>query len=107
MKYKVNSKTVKASKYLLNALIDHYGGTQAFGERVKMSKQAVNNFKGRGYVPLTQVYSFSIDLDISQWALAYFKLAEIFGLASPSFSEIVRNTPLHTETKRKLLASVQ
>lgn len=107
MKYKVSSKKIKASKNLLHALIHHYGGTQAFGEQVKMSKQAINNFKDRGYVSLTQVYSFSIDLGISQWALAYYKLEEIFGLASPCFSAIVRDTPLHPEVKRKILASLK
>ena len=64
-----------------------------------MSKQAINNFKNRGYVPLVQVYSFSLDLEISQWALSYYKLAEIFGLSSPCFSAILSDTPLHAEVK--------
>lgn len=104
MKYKVSSSILNASKLLLRAIIDNFGGTTKVGNAVSMERQAIHNFYAQGYVPLTQVYSFAKNLKLKVWHISYFKLLEVHGDDAPHIADLIKDCELLSkEDKAKIL----
>lgn len=103
MAYKVPKFTVNASKELCRSIVKGCGGPSALANSLGLDRQYVGKYMKAGYIPLVQVYDFSKLLNVSIWALSYYKLMEVMGESSPLLEDVIKDTPLLPAEKTRLL----
>lgn len=104
MAFQVPSKLIKASRLLSVSLLLQADGASAIANSLGYNRQYVHKWMVNGYVPLVRVWDVAMLLDVSQWALSYHKLAEVFGKEAPNFAQVVQATPLLPAQKEIILA---
>lgn len=94
MSYEVPEHLINASQELCRSILAAGGGHSALANSIGCDRQYVYQWNRQGYVPLAKVHDVSSVLNVSEWAVSYHKLMEIFGLKSPSLHAVLENTPL-------------
>lgn len=103
MAYPVPPNIVRASSALCASIIQIVGGSAAVGNSLGWGRQYIHKMMQAGYVPLLSVYEVAQVIQCSCWCLAYHKLMEVFGDASPPFEEVVAKSPLDEADKKRII----
>lgn len=103
MGFPVPKNVIQASKQLCISVLSHSGGQSAIANSLGWGRQYFFKCQKKGYVPLSQVYDVSRLLEVSEWALCYYKLKEVFGEKSPTLESVIDHTDILTEDKERIL----
>jgi hypothetical protein len=97
MSYVVPENLIEASKELCKSILAAGGGHSAVANSIGCDRQYVYQWGKQGYVPLAKVYDVATVLNVSEWAVSYHKLMEVFGEKAPELETVLENTPLAAE----------
>ena len=100
----VMENKAKASAMLFRELVYLCGGTSAIANSIGEYRQKVNVWVKNGTAPAERVYELSKLLEVSPWALSYYKASLLLGPElSPPFEKVVEELPLPEEVKTELI----